>query len=345
MSALLWPAARLWSLAARARVELYRRGAFKQRRLARPVVSVGNISAGGAGKTPFVIWLFSELAARGYRPSVLTRGYRRPPGPDTLLVLGCQQDGSAAGDEVQVMMRHGVAPIAVDADRFRAGSALEAQPGGVSLHILDDGFQHLALARDLDIVLVDTSRPPWKDDLLPAGRLREPPSALGRADVLVLTRVQDWARLDELTGPLRDLAPRADIYLARTRLAGQAAHPGDAGNRGSSPGSVLQRPALAFAGIGNPKAFLADLCLAGIQVVGAQSFPDHHRYTAADLERLERSARSLQAQFLITTEKDAANLPSELLRRLELPLRVMRMELEVERGGDLVDRVEKLIRQ
>jgi len=336
MSALLWPAARLWSLAARARVNFYRSGRWQQQRLARPVVSVGNLSAGGTGKTPFVIWLFGALVDRDRKPAVLTRGYRRSDARETLLLLRASPitEAAGAGDEVQVMLRRGVAPIGVDADRFRAGSVLE-QRGDVDLHILDDGFQHLALERDLDIVLLDTLRPPWEDDLLPVGRLREPPSALERAGVIVLTRVQDWMVIPPLERRLQQLAPRAEIYRARTRLACPA----------GAEGGPLAAPVLAFAGVGNPKAFFADLCLAGARVVETRSFRDHHRYTARDLRRLAQRARQVGAEALVTTEKDAANLSDACRNGLEIPVHVAAMELEVERGAELAARVAALVRK
>ena len=347
MSVMLWPAARLWSLAARTRVRLYASGTWRQQRLDRPVVSVGNLSAGGAGKTPFVIWLFSALVERGLRPAVLTRGYRRPAGEETLLFTRAGHgaawtpDAVSAGDEVQVMLRHGLAPVGVDGSRLRAGRALEAQCA-VDLHLLDDGFQHLALGRDLDIVLVDSSRPPWEDDLLPAGRLREPPSALRRAGVIVLTRVQDWTAMGPMEARLRGVAPQAEIYRARTRLTAAvgAAEPSVPG-----PAPASSQPALAFAAVGNPRAFFADLCLAGFRVVGTQPFRDHHRYTARDLRRLEQRARRVGAEALLTTEKDAANLPDSCRNGLELPLRVLGMELEVEQGAQLVNRVAGLVRR
>ena len=354
MRVLLWPAARLWSLAARARAGRYASGTWRQQRLDRPVVSVGNLSVGGAGKTPFVIWLFSALVERGLRPAVLTRGYRRPSGAETLLFTGAGQgaawppDAASAGDEVQVMLRSGLAPIGVDANRLRAGRALEAQCA-VDLHLLDDGFQHLALVRDLDIVLVDSSRPPWEDDLLPAGRLREPPSALSRAGVIVLTRVQDWTAGEPLGTRLRRLAPQAEIYRARTRLRTGAGAAGPSvpgpGPASSQLALVSTQPALAFAAVGNPRAFFADLCVAGFRVVGTQPFRDHHRYTARDLRRLEQRARGVGAEALLTTEKDAANLPESCRNGLELPLRVVGMELEVERGAELVNRVAGLVRK
>jgi len=309
---------------------------LRQRRLTRPVVSVGNLSAGGTGKTPFVIWLFTALRQRGVRPALLTRGYRRQNTQSPWLLTQAGEAAEGAGDEVQVMLGHGVAPIAVDADRFRAARALEAQSsGGIDLYLLDDGFQHLALARDLDIVLLDSSRPPWEDDLLPAGRLREPASALARAGMIVLTRVQAWTKVEPLLEGVRRYAPRAETYLARTRLVGfRNAASSDA--RPQGPETLL-----AFAGVGSPEAFFADLCVAGFKVVATAPFPDHHRYSGRDLRRLERRAREVGAEALVTTEKDAANLPRQ--GAVGVPLRIVEMDLDVERGADLVACVQRLV--
>lgn len=322
----LWPAARMWSMAASVRTRLYDAGVFPRRHLRRPVVSVGNLSAGGTGKTPFVIWLFSELLARGVKPAVLTRGYKRPGARDLLLTRnGANPDALSAGDEAQLMLRRGVAPIGVGADRHRTGSMLETDLG-VELHILDDGFQHLQLGRDLDIVLLDCTRPPWQDDLLPAGRLREPLHALARAHIIVLTRVQKWTEVPDLESRLRAWAPRAAIFTARTCLLG---------NSGALPAG----PVLAFAGIGNPRAFFADLCVAGVQVVRSEPFADHYRYSVRDLLELEKRARDAEAEALVTTEKDAMNLPHTYRNGLDLPVRVVTMKLEIDRGEELVERV------
>ena len=318
MKSVLWPAARIFEAIARARVALYMRGGLRRRRLGAPVISVGNLSAGGTGKTPFVIWLFQQLCGRGMRPAVLTRGYRRDDRRQTLLLMDREEPAEGAGDEVQLMLRHGVAPIGVDADRFRAGLALKAR---ADVFLLDDGFQHLALERDVDIVLVDCSRLPWEDDLLPAGRLREPPSALARAAAIVLTRVQKWTPLDAIRRQIRRWNRDAAIYVARTRLIDP----------------VPKETVLAFAAVGNPKAFVADLCLAGARVVATRGFPDHHRYSAADLLALERQAEAAGAETLLTTEKDDVNLPAAVRARLGLPLRVIRMELDVEDGDRLID--------
>lgn len=337
MNPALWPLARVWSLAARTRVALYASGRLEQKRLLLPVVSVGNLSAGGTGKTPFVIWLYQQLRGRGLRPAVLTRGYRRADPERTILLDEPAEWAATVGDEVQVMLLNGVAPIGVDADRFRSGRELEAR-GGVDLHILDDGFQHLQLARELDIVLVDSTRPPWRDDVLPAGRLREAPSALKRAAIMVLTRVQQWTDLEHVTARLRLINPRARLFLARTRVAAQPVAPAYP-PPGSDP--ICSKLALAFAGIGNPKAFFADLCVAGAKVVATRAFRDHYRYTARDLNALQRQARKAGAEELVTTEKDAVKLSPELRVGLEMPLRVVRIELEVERGEELVDLVVK----
>jgi tetraacyldisaccharide 4'-kinase len=317
MKSVLWPAARIFEAIARARVALYMRGRLRRRRLEAPVISVGNLSAGGTGKTPFVIWLFQQLGQRGMRPAVLTRGYGRDDRRQTLL-LDREEPAEGAGDEVRLMLRHGVAPVGVDADRFRAGLALKAR---ADVFLLDDGFQHLALERDFDVVLVDCSRLPWEDDLLPAGRLREPPSALARAAAIVLTRVQKWTPLDAIRRQIRRWNRDAAIYVARTRLIDPAP----------------KETALAFAAVGNPKAFVADLCLAGARVVGTRGFPDHHRYSAADLRALERQAEAAGAETLLTTEKDDVNLPAAVRARLGLPLRVIRMELDVDDGDRLID--------
>ncbi len=332
---LLWPAARAWAAAARLRASLYSSGTLKRRRLPRPVVSIGNLTAGGTGKTPFVLWLFGELERRGLRAAVLTRGYRRLDSSRILLFTGGVEtaDPAGAGDEVQLMLRHGVAPIAVAADRYEAGAALERQTA-CSLYLLDDGFQHLALERDLDIVLIDSTRPPWTDELLPAGLLREPVAALRRANVLVFTRIQQWSDAEGLLKYARELAPQADVFLARTQLAGSV-----------PDAPIATGPVLAFAGIGNPRAFFADLCVCGLQVVGTERFRDHHLYTVKDLLKLERRAREVEAEALVTTEKDAVNLPQAFRKGLELPLRVVRMELQVERGRELVKRIVEMARK
>ncbi len=348
MGIVLWPLAKVFEAGARTRAYLYRSGRMPQARLGRPVISIGNLSAGGTGKTPFTIWLFEQLRARGLRPAVLTRGYRRPSRRQTLIVRAASsQEARMAGDEVQVMLRHGVAPIGVDAQRLRAGRLLESECSP-DLFLLDDGFQHLELHRDLDIVLIDSLRPPWKDQPLPAGLLREPMAALTRAQFAVLTRVQQWTDYEYARARVKITAPRIEVLVARTRieLEHTAAAEQTGGEEGLGEGGPPATPlSFAFAGIGNPKAFFADLCLAGVKVIGRRAFRDHHRYSAADLRDLERRAADIGAAELVTTEKDAFNIRPDLRESLAMPLRVAGMRLEVDGAEKLLDTIEAIARR
>jgi tetraacyldisaccharide 4'-kinase len=320
-STLLWPLARVWSVGARARVVLYRGGFLPRYRLQKPVVSVGNLSVGGTGKTPFVIWLWRELAARGISASVLTRGYRRTDRREPLL-FESPEGSERAGDEVRLLLQAGVHPVGVAGRRELAGTALEESNPSLNAHLLDDGFQHLSLMRALDIVLLDCTRPPWEYDLLPAGRLREPVTALGRADIVVLTRAYGWTQAGEIEKLVREQNRGALIARATTEVR-----------------IDVTGPAFAFAGIGNPKAFYDDLGRRNIEIVDTLSFGDHHRYTAADGEKIIQRAQAAGASVIITTEKDAMNLDGPIPGLVIAP-----MELIVEEGDAIVDRVVEAIR-
>lgn len=324
MGVALWPLARVWSAGARARVALYQGGFLRRYQLGKPVVSVGNLSAGGTGKTPFVLWLWRRLAERGWRASVLTRGYRRQD-PREPLVFDGPQNSEGAGDEVRLLLGAGVRPVGVAARRAAAGLAVESECE-VDLHLLDDGFQHLTLVRALDIVLLDCTRPPWEYDLLPAGRLREPLSALARADIVVLTRAYDWTPVAELERLVRGYNDQALLARSITEVRGV---------------ENISGPVFAFAGIGNPKAFFDDLGRANVEVAGTLAFPDHHRYTAADMERIARKAGSAGAETLVTTEKDLLNLAHES----PLPVAVAGMELLVDDGRKIVERVVAVVKR
>lgn len=320
----LWPLAKVWSVGARARVALYQGGFLRRYRLGKPVVSVGNLSAGGTGKTPFVLWLWRELERRGIAASVLTRGYRREDRRDPL-VFNTPDGSQGAGDEVRLLLNAGVRPVGVAFRRELAGLAVESDYP-VDLHLLDDGFQHLSLVRALDIVLLDCTRPPWEYELLPAGRLREPLSALARADIIILTRAYDWTPVKELERQVRSHNDRALLTKATTEVLGV-------------PGAI--GPVFAFAGIGNPKAFFDDLGRSGVEVAGTLAFSDHHRYTVRDLERIAAKAGRAGAQTLVTTEKDAINLPGPT----RLPLAVAGLKLLLEDGDQVVERVCAVVRK
>jgi tetraacyldisaccharide 4'-kinase len=300
---LLWPVSLLYAAAMWSRARLYTHGWLKQRRLDGRVISVGNVSLGGTGKTPMVIWLAERFVAEGKRVAILSRGYR---------------GSGKTSDEVELMKDRlpGRVLFGVGKDRYAEGKRL--QSAGVDIFLLDDGFQHLRLARDVDIVLVDSTRPLRQQSILPAGRLREPRSALHRADLVVFTRTEQSAPSVSAIQKF----PQMAIYSSTTKLLGFRDH---------SLGATLQTscpdPVFAFAGIGNPEAFFADLERWKLQVVGSKSFRDHHRYTKRELLELTVAARSLGAKVLMTTEKDAQNLDAG--SSTEMPVRIAVVTMEI----------------
>src|SRR5580658_10795947 len=284
---LLWPLSMLYGGYVRIRAALYAKGWLKQKHLQGKVISVGNLTVGGTGKTPMVLWLAEKFLAEGKRVAILSRGYRGFGG---------------TSDEIE-LMKHRLqerVSFGVGKDRFAEGHGIEQQQS-IDVFLLDDGFQHLSLARDLDIVMLDGSRKLKDQWLLPSGLLREPLSACRRADILVVTRKTE--RPDLEAGDARPYS----IFFAQTRLLGFRRY----GERGGlHPLSEIGHgPFFAFCGIGNPQAFFDDLSRWNVPVAGQSIFRDHHRYKAADLRRLEKSAQSAGAIAFVTTEKDAQNLP------------------------------------
>lgn len=308
MNRLFTPLALGWRVGIALRRAAYRRGWLKTRDLNRPVVSVGNLTAGGTGKTPLVVYLAERLLNRGWNPVILTRGYGRRRGVDMIVLAPGPERKAAArevGDEPALLARAlPRVPIVVCADRYRAGQVAE-ESFPVDVHLLDDGFQHWGLARDVDVVALDVTQEFSDWALLPAGRQREPCTALARAHLVVLTRT-------ELRDPrahhdrVRRLNPQASIFLSTTSLRGFV----DVRSGGPFPVQELRgQPLCAFCGIGNPSAFFADVRRWGFSAVAEVAFPDHHVYSAEDLRCLTQRARRAGAVALLTTEKDALNLP------------------------------------
>lgn len=338
-------AATLWNEAARLRVGLYQRGWLRQKRLHAKVISVGNIAWGGTGKTPFTIWLACRLQARGLPVSILTRGYRRASRERVQIISPGTPPGDAAdaGDEVQLFLRNLRIPLGVSASRYEAGRLLEAQ-FPVDVHLLDDGFQHLALHRDLDLALVDAENP-WGRRGSFRSLLREAPEALRRADAILLTRCElvpagsSTDSLASLRAVLERLNPTAPCFPVRTELIGFREH---LTNRMLAPEDFRSRRPLAFCALGNPRAFFRTLDRAGISVAGQKVFPDHHRYSVRDLEALAKAAVKAGATGLVATEKDWVNLPPGA--HLDLPLYWAVVELHVEQESRLLqwigDRLE-----
>lgn len=298
----------------------------KRRRLPCLVVSIGNLTVGGTGKTPLTIWLGRWLRQQKWRVAVLSRGYggqRR----DGLCVVS-NGDGplytwSEIGDEPYLLAQElpGI-PILVGKDRFASGQHAR-QHFGTQVIILDDGFQHYRLARDLDIVLIDATNPFGQGALLPRGILREPLRALQRADAVVLTRVElAQDTLGDVTGRIRRWAPDVPIYHLRTIV--QAVWEGDTQLcRGAA--SLHCRRVVAFAGIGNPQAFAATLTQLGYDVVALVVFPDHHPYTERDWRAIIDVVHRYEADGLVTTTKDRVRLPPSW--QALVPLYTIRIEV------------------
>lgn len=292
------PLSALFGAGVRARNALYDRGALRARRLRGPTISVGNLSVGGAGKTPFVIMLGQQLQARGIQFDVLSRGYGRSSrGVAFVDPQGLARD---FGDEPLLIARRLGVPVVVGEDRYAAGLAAE-QKFGVRMHLLDDGFQHRALARDFDIVLVTGDD--LHDRLLPAGRLREPLASVRRADALVLSSGVKPGDLP-LLGQQLVWRTKRDIVL-----------------RDPPPTPV------AFCAIARPKQFFLQLRFAGCEPAAEAAYRDHHAYTENDIRDLLQLRERCQAGGFITTEKDAINLGG-LAARLQ-PLSVVPVKLEL----------------
>lgn len=264
-----------------------RRGWEPVRRLQGPVISIGNLSTGGAGKTPFAIALVRALKARGITVDVLSRGYgRRTTGPVRVDPHGSPAD---FGDEPLLIAREAQVPVYVAGQRYDAGVLAEANHSEVSgpagVHILDDAFQHRQLHRDVDILLLN--REDWNGSLLPAGNLREPLSALCRADVIAIPDSDS-----ELEAALRGWGWKGPVWrLHRAMEVPQA--------RG---------PVVAFCGIARPEQFFRGLEQAGLQLAVRVAFRDHYQYKVRDLDRLQKTARSAGTAALVTTAKDQVRL-------------------------------------
>ena len=291
-----WPLSAVYSVVSRLRVWGYARGIFKTHRLPGTVISVGNLTVGGTGKTPLVLWIAERLAGEGKKAAILTRGYRG--------ISDASTQGLPQSDEVALLRERlcGTVQIGVGADRSKNGEALARH--GVDWFVLDDGFQHIKLARDADIVLVDATDPFGGGMVLPAGRLREPVSALRRADVVVITRsVQAPSPAVEAVIRRHTNNP---IFYATTQIESVLRVPQLAVEL-SLPDCKRAR-FMAFSAIGNSDAFLDDLRKWGFQVAGERKFADHHVYTEREITELESAAANCGADALLCTEKDVWNL-------------------------------------
>jgi tetraacyldisaccharide 4'-kinase len=295
------------------RNRLYDSEVLRAHQLVGPVISVGNISAGGSGKTPFVLLLGELLKARGVKFDVLSRGYGRK----TRGVLLVDPSGLSHdfGDEPLLIARKLQVPVIVGEDRYTAGQFAEAR-FGPQLHVLDDGFQHRALARDFDIVLVTPQDA--SDKLLPAGRLREPLPSLKRADAVVLTS-----------------GASADAFSLEGKLAWRV-------RRGIIPNNIHPRP-IVFCGIARPQNFVLQLRAANIEPVAQAFYRDHHAYAEKDIRDLLDLKQRSEAGGFVTTEKDAVNLGG-YLSALQ-PLSIVPVKMDLVDAANTVDTMLRIVNE
>lgn len=312
----LAPLAPLYGAVVSAKRRIYEQGWLKGRSLELPVISIGSVSAGGAGKTPVVAMLAGILRRRGYAVNILTRGYGRAS--REVERVESYHDPEQHGDEPVLLAQRTGVPVFAAAERYHAGRLAEQtrQADRMGVHLLDDGFQHLRLHRNVDIVLLTLED--VRDRLLPAGNLREPIASVSQADVVV---VRD-EELMELKPVLDDLQQRGHGFVVwgiRRRLSL------------AEEGELLPTLPLAFCGIARPKDFNRMLTRWRYEPLETVEFPDHHPYREHDIDRLLERARQRGANGFVTTEKDAVKLTSVLRGRLEMvgPVIVARLMVEL----------------
>ena len=302
---------------------LHAAGILRTRRLQWPVISVGSLSAGGAGKTPVVIALANLLRDQGHAVDVLSRGYGRANSEISQVDLTAPNPAAYFGDEPLLVASSTGVPVWVGSHRYAAGIAAEAASTIRTVHLLDDGFQHRRLARTLDLVLVTAED--LEDVLLPAGNRREPLLALRRADAILLREEERSSVEPRIHRYLRPGAPT--LRIRRTLHVS---------------GLPADTDLLAFSGIARPQNFVDMLKACGLRVIDSAAFPDHHRYTASDMRRLAQRLQSCGAQAFITTEKDAVKITPELRATLDgaAPLQTARLQVEFTEPARLLAEVE-----
>jgi len=319
-----------------AREACYSAGLFSTRRLPVPVISIGNLTLGGSGKTPLTALVTAALRDLGTHPAVVSRGYgRHTRGVHVVADRdGVWLDAREAGDEPRLLAEQlpGL-PVVVGESRYEAGR-VAVERCGADVLVLDDGFQHRTLAKDLEILAVE-GREPWGNGrLFPRGVLREPLSALRRAHLVVVTNPAGTGATQPIEGSLRREGSHAAVLSGAYRA--ETLREGD--GRPQSPGMLSGRRVVALAGLASPAGFVVTLTSLGATVVELLAFPDHHPYRATDLERVRLSAQRSQAEWVVTTEKDWVRLREA--PALGLPLRVLSVRLDM--GTDQPALVETL---
>lgn len=340
---MLAPLSLLYGAATRARLALYQARVLSVQRLEAPVISVGNITAGGTGKTPLVAWVARAVARQQRRICILTRGYGRANPKSRVLVSDGENilaDAREGGDEPRMLaeMLLGQAAVLSDGDRVEAARWAMNNLGS-QLFILDDGFQHLRIARDLNIVTLDATNPWGGKHLLPRGTLREPPAELKRADCIVITRADQSTEIASLRAEAGQLSGGRPIFLAHVKPKRVRSLLQTTANDDWQL-SNLPQPIAAFCAIGNSQAFFKQLGESCGTLVYTRAFPDHHLYTQSEVDALTNEARERGARALLTTAKDAVKLRP---LHFSLPCYVLEIEMNLDDEDYLLRLIEEAI--
>jgi len=333
----LIPLSAIYSAVMRARREAYRRGWLAVSKLPAPVISVGNLTTGGTGKTPLVDWICRQIAADGHKVCILTRGYGRiNPGQQLVVSDGKQIIASEreAGDEPYLLAQNllGVAAVVCNPNRVEGGKwAIENL--GSEVFVLDDGFQHLRLARDLDIVTLDATNPWGGGALLPRGRLREPRNGLSRAGAIVITRTEQQNDLDSVERLVERFAGEVPIFTSQM-LPSALRLMANNSREAQSPRFA------AFCGVGNPESFFRLLRREGHELAFTRAFRDHNEYTQSQIDDLIREARAEGAGALVTTPKDEVKVKK---LNVAIPCYVLDIQISLDEADRFVQLIRKAI--
>ncbi|MDQ2870731.1 MAG: tetraacyldisaccharide 4'-kinase [Acidobacteriota bacterium] len=316
------PLAALYDRLLEARARRYASGGLPSERLSRPVVSVGNLTVGGTGKTPFVLHLAERFLSQGRRPAILSRGYGRRSREVVVVSRGEGPIvGADLGGDEPVLIAERLPRAIVVVAPLRADAARAAEELAPDVFILDDGFQHMAVRRDVDLLLLDAADPFGGERYPPFGRLREPPSALGRADGVVFTRPSEGHPTSSDLSRIARANPEAPVFHARI-------FPQELTKASGGPADTPAR-CVAVCGIASPASFLASLAALGIEPAETIVFPDHRRYGERDVARISAAARRSTSTAVVTTEKDAVKLGG----LIPLPLVMVRLGVEMTSPG------------
>jgi len=319
-------------LAVKLRNFLYNKGLLKIHRVNAPVISIGNITTGGTGKTPLVIWLANMLSRMDLKCFVLTRGYKQGKGDKV--------QGTSTDEPAIISQSCPQGEVIVNPDRFAAASkvlsenksAIENRFSKVAF-VMDDGFQHRQLSRDLDILTIDATCPFGFGKLLPAGLLREPLNAVKRADAIVLTRTDlvSKSELAQIEEKIKALAANPDILIAKSNHFPVCAKTSDETEIGLD--EIGNKKVFAFCGIGNPESFFDTIKICGCKLVGTKIYDDHHKYSKGDIAEIYDYAAQLNADLILTTQKDFTKCSFDLQKQ-KIKLAFLLIELRFIVGQD-----------